>query len=128
MQKAWNSAYQTSDVAKQMIAAIGWLLHKAMHFSEVYGALQTGVVDGQEKHLVKYLHEKFTKFKTAQTETNHQLVGLLFMKRLNVLKSLSTEDRAQFMQIADDVTQEANLNVKASGSGEPLPTLLKAWR
>jgi C4-dicarboxylate-binding protein DctP len=30
------------------------------------------------------------------------------------LKSLSPEDRAKFMQIADEVTQEANLNVKAA--------------
>ena len=38
---------QTSDVAKQMISVMG-ASPQAMAFSEVYGALQTGVVDGQE--------------------------------------------------------------------------------
>jgi len=38
---------QNSDVAKAMIAAMGGS-PQPMAFSEVYGALQTGVVDGQE--------------------------------------------------------------------------------
>ncbi|KRO65346.1 MAG: C4-dicarboxylate ABC transporter, partial [Pelagibacteraceae bacterium BACL5 MAG-120820-bin39] len=38
---------QTSDVAKAMIAAMG-ASPQPMAFAEVYGALQTGVVDGQE--------------------------------------------------------------------------------
>ncbi|MFQ3187553.1 TRAP transporter substrate-binding protein [Marinomonas primoryensis] len=104
---------QTSDVAKQMIAAMG-ASPQAMAFSEVYGALQTGVVDGQENTWSNIYTKKFYEVQDSTTETNHQLLAYLFMTSSEFLKSLSTEDRAQFMQIADDVTQEANLNVKAA--------------
>ncbi|MGB0783732.1 MAG: TRAP transporter substrate-binding protein DctP, partial [Marinomonas sp.] len=104
---------QTSDVAKQMIAAMG-ASPQAMAFSEVYGALQTGVVDGQENTWSNIYTKKFYEVQDSTTETNHQLLAYLFMTSSEFLKSLSPEDRAQFTQIADEVTQEANLNVKAA--------------
>ncbi|BFM50751.1 TRAP transporter substrate-binding protein [Marinomonas sp. THO17] len=103
---------QTSDVAKQMIAAMG-ASPQAMAFSEVYGALQTGVVDGQENTWSNIYTKKFYEVQDSTTETNHQLLAYLFMTSSEFLDSLSSEDRAQFLQIADDVTQEANLSVKA---------------
>ncbi|MBJ7537240.1 TRAP transporter substrate-binding protein [Marinomonas transparens] len=103
---------QTSDVAKQMISAMG-ASPQAMSFSEVYGALQTGVVDGQENTWSNIYTKKFYEVQDSVTETNHQLLAYLFMTSSDFLNSLSDEDRAQFMKIADDVTQEANLSVKA---------------
>ncbi|RBO84775.1 TRAP transporter substrate-binding protein [Marinomonas aquiplantarum] len=103
---------QTSDVAKQMIAAMD-ASPQAMAFSEVYGALQTGVVDGQENTWSNIYTKKFYEVQDSITETNHQLLAYLFMTSSEFLDSLSAEDRAQFLQIADDVTQEANLSVKA---------------
>ncbi|KZN14253.1 TRAP transporter substrate-binding protein [Marinomonas sp. TW1] len=103
---------QTSDVAKQMIAAMD-ASPQAMAFSEVYGALQTGVVDGQENTWSNIYTKKFYEVQDSITETNHQLLAYLFMTSSEFLDSLSSEDRAQFLQIADDVTQEANLSVKA---------------
>lgn len=104
---------QTSDVAKQMIAAMG-ASPQAMAFSEVYGALQTGVVDGQENTWSNIYTKKFYEVQDSITETNHQLLAYLFMTSSDFLNSLSPADRKQFMQIADEVTQEANLNVKAA--------------
>ncbi|RBP80034.1 DctP family TRAP transporter solute-binding subunit [Marinomonas rhizomae] len=104
---------QTSDVAKQMIAAMG-ASPQAMAFSEVYGALQTGVVDGQENTWSNIYTKKFYEVQDSVTETNHQLLAYLFMTSSEFLASLPAADRAQFIQIADDVTQEANLNVKAA--------------
>ena len=49
---------QTSDVAKAMIAAMG-ASPQPMAFSEVYGALQTGVVDGQENTWSNIYTKKF---------------------------------------------------------------------
>lgn len=103
---------QTSDVAKQMIAAMG-ASPQAMAFSEVYGALQTGVVDGQENTWSNIYTKKFYEVQDSITETNHQLLAYLFMTSSEFLSSLSDEDRTQFLAIADAVTQEANQSVKA---------------
>ncbi|MGB2064711.1 C4-dicarboxylate-binding periplasmic protein precursor [Marinomonas gallaica] len=103
---------QTSDVAKQMISAMG-ASPQAMAFSEVYGALQTGVVDGQENTWSNIYTKKFYEVQDSITETNHQLLAYLFMTSSDFLASLSDEDRAQFIAIADEVTQEANESVKA---------------
>ncbi|ETX10053.1 C4-dicarboxylate ABC transporter [Marinomonas ushuaiensis DSM 15871] len=104
---------QTSDVSKQMISAMG-ASPQAMAFSEVYGALQTGVVDGQENTWSNIYTKKFYEVQDSTTETNHQLLAYLFMTSSEFLASLSSADRAQFIQIADEVTQAANLNVKVA--------------
>ncbi|MEP3350947.1 MAG: TRAP transporter substrate-binding protein [Marinomonas sp.] len=104
---------QTSDVSKQMIDAMG-ASPQAMAFSEVYGALQTGVVDGQENTWSNIYTKKFYEVQDSTTETSHQLLAYLFMTSSEFLDSLSDEDRAQFLQIADEVTQAANLHVKAA--------------
>lgn len=103
---------QTSDVAKQMIAAMD-ASPQAMAFSEVYGALQTGVVDGQENTWSNIYTKKFYEVQDSITETNHQLLAYLFMTSSDFLASLSDEDREQFLRIANEVTQEANESVKA---------------
>jgi C4-dicarboxylate-binding protein DctP len=103
---------QTSDVAKQMISAMGGS-PQAMSFSEVYGALQTGVVDGQENTWSNIYTKKFFEVQDSVTETNHQLLAYLFMTSSEFLDSLDSSTRTQFMQIANDVTQEANQSVKA---------------
>ncbi|WP_133012837.1 TRAP transporter substrate-binding protein [Marinomonas flavescens] len=103
---------QTSDVAKAMIKAMG-ASPQAMAFSEVYGALQTGVVDGQENTWSNIYTKKFYEVQDSITETNHQLLAYLFMTSQDFLDSLSPADRAQFLAIADEVTQEANESVKA---------------
>lgn len=104
---------QTSDVAKQMIAAMG-ASPQAMAFSEVYGALQTGVVDGQENTWSNIYTKKFFEVQDSITETNHQLLAYLFMTSSEFLNSLDPDVRKQFLQIADEVTQEANQSVKAA--------------
>lgn len=102
---------QTSDVSKQMIGAMG-ASPQAMAFSEVYGALQTGVVDGQENTWSNIYTKKFFEVQDSVTETNHQLLAYLFMTSSEFLDSLDAATRTQFLKIADEVTQEANLAVK----------------
>jgi C4-dicarboxylate-binding protein DctP len=104
---------QTSDVAKAMIAAMG-ASPQPMAFSEVYGALQTGVVDGQENTWSNIYTKKFFEVQDSTTDTNHQLLAYLFMTSKEWLNSLKPEVRDQFLKIADEVTDEANQNVKAS--------------
>lgn len=103
---------QTSDVAKAMIKAMG-ASPQPMAFAEVYGALQTGVVDGQENTWSNIYTRKFFEVQDSVTETNHQLLAYLFMTSSEFLDSLDDDVRAKFLKIANDVTLEANLEVKA---------------
>lgn len=103
---------QASDVSKAMIEAMG-ASPQPMAFAEVYGALQTGVVDGQENTWSNIYTKKFFEVQNSSTETNHQLLAYLFMTSKDWLKSLKPDVRDQFLKIADEVTQETNLKVKA---------------
>ena len=102
---------QNSDVAKAMIAAMG-ASPQPMAFKEVYGALQTGVVDGQENTWSNIYTKKFFEVQDGITETNHQLLAYLFMTSKDFLNSLDADTRTKFIKIANDVTQEANNSVK----------------
>ncbi|WP_020682407.1 TRAP transporter substrate-binding protein [Marinobacterium rhizophilum] len=104
---------QTSDVAKAMIEAMG-ASPQPMAFAEVYGALQTGVVDGQENTWSNIYTKKFFEVQDSVTETNHQLLAYLFMTSSEFLDGLEPEVREQFLKIADEVTQQANEQVKAA--------------
>jgi C4-dicarboxylate-binding protein DctP len=103
---------QTSDVAKAMISAMG-ASPQPMAFAEVYGALQTGVVDGQENTWSNIYTKKFFEVQDSITETNHQLLAYLFMTSKEWLDSLKPDVREQFLKIAEEVTEEANQKVKA---------------
>ena len=104
---------QSSDVAKAMIGAMGGT-PQAMAFAEVYGALQTGVVDGQENTWSNIYTKKFFEVQDSTTETSHQLLAYLFMTSTEFLDSMPEDKRAQFLKISNDVTNEANLAVKAA--------------
>jgi C4-dicarboxylate-binding protein DctP len=100
-------------VAKAMIEAMG-ASPQPMAFAEVYGALQTGVVDGQENTWSNIYTQKFFEVQDSVTETNHQLLAYLFMTSSEFLDGLKPEVREQFLTIADEVTQAANEEVKAA--------------
>ena len=103
---------QSSDVAKAMIAAMGGS-PQPMAFKEVYGALQTGGVDGQENTWSNIYTKKFFEVQDSTTETSHQLLAYLFMTSSEFLDGLEPAVREQFLKISNEVTQTANENVKA---------------
>ena len=104
---------QTSDVAKAMIAAMG-ATPQPMAFAEVYGALQTGVVDGQENTWSNIYTKKFFEVQDSTTETAHQTLVYLFMTSKEFLDSLDADTRAKLIDIADRVTVAANNVVKSA--------------
>ncbi|OCW59424.1 DctP family TRAP transporter solute-binding subunit [Hoeflea olei] len=104
---------QTSDVAEAMIEAMGGSAQK-LAFKEVYGALQTGVVDGQENSWSNIYTQKFFEVQDGITETNHQLLAYLLVTSTEWLNSLEPEMRDQFVKIVDEVTIEANAAVAAT--------------
>jgi len=103
---------QTSDVAVAMIEAMGGSAQK-LSFKEVYGALQTGVVDGQENSWSNIYTQKFFEVQDGVTETNHQLLAYLLVTSTEWLNSLDDDFREEFVKIANEVTIEANASVAA---------------
>ncbi|WP_421857144.1 DctP family TRAP transporter solute-binding subunit [Oricola sp.] len=101
---------QTSDVAVAMIEAIGASAQK-LAFKEVYGALQTGVVDGQENTWSNIYTQKFFEVQDGITETNHQLLAYLLVTSTDWLAGLDDDVRTQFLSIVEQVTNEANAKV-----------------
>ena len=98
---------QTSDVAVAMIEAMGASAQK-LAFKEVYGALQTGVVDGQENTWSNIYTQKFFEVQDGITETNHQVLAYLLVTSTDWLNGLDAEIRDQFVTIVDEVTVAAN--------------------
>lgn len=101
---------QPSDVAQAMIEAMGGSAQK-LAFKEVYGALQTGVVDGQENSWCNIYTQKFFEVQDGITETNHALLGYLVFTSKDWLDSLDPEVRDEFMNILDEVTDEFNSSI-----------------
>ena len=67
---------QPSDVLQAQFEALGANPQK-MAFSEVYGALQTGVVDGQENTWSNVYGQKFFEVQDGITESNHGIIDYL---------------------------------------------------
>ncbi len=98
---------QPSDVLVAQMEAMGANPQK-MAFSEVYGALQQGVVDGQENTWSNIYGQKFFEVQDGVTETNHGIIDYLVVASTEWLDSLDEETREQFLTILDEVTTERN--------------------
>ena len=98
---------QTSDIAAAMIEALDANAQK-LAFKEVYGALQQGVVDGQENSWSNIYQQKFFEVQDGITETNHQMLTYLAVTTQDFLDSLDDETREQFLTIFNEVSKEYN--------------------
>jgi len=98
---------QSSDVLVAQMEAIGGSPQK-MAFSEVYGALQQGVVDGQENTWSNIYGKKFFEVQDGITETNHGIIDYLVVTNIDWLNGLDADVRDQFLTILDEVTTMRN--------------------
>ncbi|MBZ0124393.1 MAG: DctP family TRAP transporter solute-binding subunit [Roseovarius sp.] len=98
---------QSSDVLVAQMEAIGGSPQK-MAFSEVYGALQQGVVDGQENTWSNIYGKKFFEVQDGITETNHGVIDYLVVTSVDWLDSLDPAVRDQFLTILHEVTEARN--------------------
>ena len=101
---------QTSDVAVAMIEAVGASARK-LAFRDVYNALKTGVVDGQENSWSNIYTQKFHEVQDGVTETNHQLLAYLLVTSDAWLKGLDPDVRDQLLTIIEEVTAITNAAV-----------------
>ena len=116
---------QPSDVLVAQFQQLGANPQK-MSFKEVYGALQTKVVDGQENTWSNVYGQKFFEVQASTTETNHGVIDYLVVTSVKWMDSLEPAVREQFTKILEEVTatrnaestkvnKEARANVLAAG-------------
>jgi C4-dicarboxylate-binding protein DctP len=79
-----------------------------MAFSEVYLALQQGVVDGQENTWSNILTQKFHEVQDGITETNHGVIDYLVVTSAEFWDGLPDDVRGKLDQIFSEVTTEFN--------------------
>ncbi len=103
---------QTSDVLVAQMEALG-AIPQPMAFSEVYGALQTGVVDGQENTWSNIYGKKFFEVQDGTTVTNHGIIDYLVVTSTEWLDGLDPEVRDQFLTILGEVTTLRNAEATA---------------
>ncbi|MBW4962986.1 DctP family TRAP transporter solute-binding subunit [Sulfitobacter sp. CW3] len=101
---------QASDVIKAQMEAIG-VSPQPMAFSEVYGALQTGVVDGQENTWSNIYGQKFFEVQDGITETNHGVLDYMVVTSTDWWNSLPDDVRTQLATILEEVTTTRNAAV-----------------
>ena len=97
----------SSDVLVAQMEAIGGSPQK-MAFSEVYGALQQGVVDGQENTWSNIYGKKFFEVQDGISETNHGVIDYLVVANVDWLEDLEPDVRDQFLTILNEVTETRN--------------------
>lgn len=98
---------QASDVLVAQFEQLGANPQK-MSFKEVYGGLQTKVIDGQENTWSNIYGKKFFEVQNGVTETNHGILDYLVVTSTKWLDSLPEDTRSQFLTILQEVTETRN--------------------
>ena len=98
---------QPSDVLIAQMDALD-ASPQPMAFSEVYGALQTGVVDGQENTWSNIHGQKFFEVQDGVTESNHGLLDYMVVVSVDWWNGLPEDVRGQLSTILDEVTETRN--------------------
>ncbi|MGB0681979.1 MAG: DctP family TRAP transporter solute-binding subunit [Magnetovibrionaceae bacterium] len=98
---------QASDVLVAQFEALGANPQK-MSFKEVYGGLQTKVIDGQENTWSNIYGKKFFEVQDGVTETNHGIIDYLVVTSTEWWDGLPADVRDQFATILKEVTVARN--------------------
>lgn len=130
---------QASDVLVAQFEQLGASPQK-MSFKEVYGGLQTKVIDGQENTWSNIYGKKFFEVQDGVTETNHGILDYLVVASAKWWDGLPADIQGQLGTILKEVTEARNgesstvnnMNkeniIKAGGTVRTLsPAQRQAW-
>jgi len=98
---------QSSKVLEEEIRSIGGIA-QVMAFSEVYQALQTGVVDGTENPISNFSTQKLHEVQKHLSLTNHGYLGYAVIVNKKFWDGLPADVRAQLEQAMKEATVYAN--------------------
>src|SRR5215207_5210165 len=98
---------QSSKVLEAQMRALG-AIPQIMAFSEVYQALQTGVVDGQENTASNMYTQKMHEVQKYTTLSDHGYIGYVVVVNKKFWDDLPGDVRTQLTKAMDEATKYSN--------------------
>jgi C4-dicarboxylate-binding protein DctP len=117
---------QSSKVLEAQFRALG-AIPQVMAFSEVYQALQTGVVDGQENTPSNMYTQKFHEVQKYTTLTNHGYIGYVVVVNKKFWDDLPADVRGQLDKAMKESTAYAN-KISESENADALAEIKKSGK
>jgi C4-dicarboxylate-binding protein DctP len=109
--KGLKMRIQSSKILDMEMRAIG-AIPQVLAFSEVYQALQTGVVDGTENPPSNFYTQKFFEVQKALTQTQHGYLGYAVIVNQKFWEGLPADIRKTLDQAMVEATEFANAVAK----------------
>lgn len=117
---------QSSKVLEAQFRALG-AIPQVMAFSDVYQALQTGVVDGQENTWSNMYTQKMHEVQKYATVTNHGYIGYAVIANKKFWDGLPADIRDQLSKAMKEATEYGN-GQSAKENDEALEGIKKAGK
>ena len=117
---------QSSKVLEAQFRALG-AIPQVMAFSDVYQALQTGVVDGQENTWSNMYTQKMHEVQKYATVTNHGYIGYVVVVNKKFWDGLPADVRGQLEKAMKEATEFGN-GQSAKENEEALEAIKKAGK
>ena len=117
---------QSSKVLEAQFRALG-SIPQVMAFGEVYQALQTGVVDGQENTWSNIYTQKMHEVQKYATVTNHGYIGYVVVVNKKFWDGLSADIRGQLDKAMKEATAYGN-GQSAKENEEALEAIKKSGK
>jgi C4-dicarboxylate-binding protein DctP len=117
---------QSSKVLEAQFRALG-ALPQVMAFSDVYQALQTGVVDGQENTWSNIYTQKMHEVQKYATVTNHGYIGYVVVVNKKFWDDLPADIRDQLSKAMKEATDYGN-NLSVKENEDALEQIKKAGK
>jgi C4-dicarboxylate-binding protein DctP len=117
---------QSSKVLEAQFRALG-AIPQVMAFGEVYQALQTGVVDGQENTTSNIYTQKMHEVQKYMTMTNHGYIGYVVVVNKKFWDGLPADIRGQLEKAMKEATEFGN-NQSAKENDDALAEIKKSGK
>ncbi|MBU6461100.1 MAG: DctP family TRAP transporter solute-binding subunit, partial [Proteobacteria bacterium] len=117
---------QSSKVLEAQFRALG-AIPQVMAFSDVYQALQTGVVDGQENTWSNIYTQKMHEVQKYMTVTNHGYIGYVVVVNKKFWDGLPNDIRDELSKAMKEATEYGN-GASAQDNEEALEAIKKTGK
>ncbi|MGE0062621.1 MAG: TRAP transporter substrate-binding protein [Xanthobacteraceae bacterium] len=117
---------QSSKVLEAQFRALG-AIPQVMAFSEVYQALQTGVVDGQENTPSNMYTQKMHEVQKYTTLSNHGYIGYVVVVNKKFWDGLPADIRGQLEKAMKEATDYTN-HISAQENADALAEMKKSGK
>jgi len=124
--KGLKMRIQSSKVLELQMRSLG-VIPQVMAFSEVYQALQTGVVDGQENTASNMYTQKMHEVQKYTTLSDHGYIGYVVVVNKKFWDGIPADIRAQLEKAMAEATKYAN-DISEKENAEALDEMKKSGK